>query len=342
MEITLSRKNIGIECTVILICLLSSVALNGCSSQRSDQQSSPGASPAASFSPTITRVPATQTQPAPSATNSPSEIVTPLFKPSPITRTPSPTATQPPAVRIPILEYHHPSYASGKSQMTPAWFIEQLDWLMDNGFVSLTGDQLANFIDGKEPRPPQKSVVLRFDAGLPRFTEYSTIVIPALRERGFHGLIFVLIDAISDDCSHTTDAICWNDLAQWEKEGVITVGSHGVFHPDYRKIEESEILWDARVSGQVLEEKLGHPVIWFTYPFDSVPEKAATLIKAAGYRYAVAGDRGWDRSVRFSDPEPYNLPSYYPYSSPESYPILTTAYPPVTFPELMLKAIATP
>lgn len=322
--------------------LLLPLALSACAETPTTQPSESIAEIGATNSFTATLEWATNTAQAPEVTEIPPEIITPLFKPSPITRTPSPTATQLPAARIPILEYHHPSYASGNSQMTAEWFIEQLDWLKDNGFVTLTGDQLASFIDGIEPRPPQKSVVLRFDAGLPRYTEFATIVIPALRERGFHGIIFVLVDAISDDCSHSTDAICWNDLVDWEKEGVITVGSHGVFHPDYKKIEESEILWDARVSGQVLEEKLGHPTVWFTYPYDSVPEKAATLIKAAGFRYAVAGDRGWDRSVRFADPEPYNLPSYYPYSSPQSYPILTTAYPPVTFPELMLQAISIP
>lgn len=278
--------------------------------------------------------------PTSSKTKEPTETLTPTPSPSQtatLTKTPTPTATKTPthtptfaprAWRIPVLEYHNPSYFGGtKVKMTEEWFLEQMTWLYENGFQTLDSDELYNFNSGFV-QPQRKSVVLRFDIGIPDYEEYSEIVIPMLREYGFHAFFFLVTPAFTDDCSHPQDMICWEDLIEWKQEGLITIGSHGIDHPDYQVIDISYARWDAGESKEIIEEKLGHPIFWFAYPYDSAPVNPKNLLEPLGYLGAFSG---WpeltDRSVEFGIEDIWEISSYYPYSSDLDYPYITTSSP---------------
>jgi peptidoglycan/xylan/chitin deacetylase (PgdA/CDA1 family) len=239
------------------------------------------------------------------------------------TATPSLTATltpEPPAERIPIVEYHHTTYRfSDEVMMTTDWFREQLQWLADNGYRTLTAEQLSAFLDGADV--PVRSVVLTFDVGTAQRADFSANIIPALREHGFHALFFVVTDAISDACG-PDNKICWPDLRDWAGEGLISVESHTVSHPDFNKIPAEEQRWEAQTSRQIIEQKTGRAPIGLAYPYDSYNESAPRVVESAGYQFALAGNTRHDRSARRSDPERFNLPRVYPYSNPNLYPVL--------------------
>jgi peptidoglycan/xylan/chitin deacetylase (PgdA/CDA1 family) len=242
------------------------------------------------------------------------------------TATPSFTATptpEPPAERIPVIEYHHTTYRfSDEIMMTTDWFREQLQWLADNGYRTLTAEQLAAFLDGADV--PAKSVVLTFDIGTAQRADFTENVIPALRQHGFHALFFVVTSAVSDECG-SDNKVCWPDLRDWASQGLISVESHGVNHPDFSKISAEEQRWDAQTSRQTIGDKTGRAPVGFAYPYDSYNETAPRMIEAAGYRFALAGNTRTDRSVHRSDPERFNLPRVYPYSNPRLYPVLYAA-----------------
>lgn len=287
---------------------------------------------------TFTNTPTSTQTPtkSPTVTNTPT--LTPTNTP---TLTPSPTYA-PRAWRIPVLEYHNPSYNGGERvMMKPDWFEDQLEWLFDNGFITLTSEEFHYYLTG-EAQPQRKSVVLRFDIGIPDYEEYSEIVIPLLRKFDFHAFFFLVTPSFTDDCNHPNDMICWNDLLGWEEEGLITIGSHGIDHPDYQNITQALAKWDAGESKVIIENALNHPIYWFTYPYDSVPENPKSLLEPLGY---WGGFTGWpdftDRSVEFGIEDIWEISSYYPYSSEESYPLLTTTspYPYSEFGEWIMSSI---
>ncbi len=295
----------------------------------------------------ITVSPTARTVSQPSSTKLPENTATPTEAILPATETPTlvpnPTSTQGPlAMRIPVLEYHNPSYFGGEMvKMTAEWFIEQLDWLYTYQFKTLTGVEILEFIAGSY-QPPIKSVVLRFDLGFPKYDENANIVIPALRRLDFHALFFLIVPSITDDCTHPDDKICWEDLKNWEDEGLITVGSHGMDHPDYAEISKSDASDDAGVSKRILEEKLGHSINLFAYPFDSAPDRPGDILQPLKYSAGFSGSALFqDRSAVFGSQLYWEIPSYYPYSGDSYYPIITTAWPHTgfTFPDLILEAI---
>ena len=220
------------------------------------------------------------------------------------------------------MEYHTTEYTQGPTvAIHTVWFQAQLQWLSDNGYKTLTGDELVHFVQGSA-RPPQKSFALRFDLGAAIYQNMHDVIIPALEKYSFRAFFFVLTSMTRNDNKY--DCISWRNLLDWEKAGLIEVASHGVNHPDYQQIDAPSRLWDARESKRLIESKVGHPISFFGFPKDSVPDHPEAFLKPLGYNLAFAGPR-MERSVLFKDPNLYALPCYYPYSDPKYYPAINGA-----------------
>ena len=218
-----------------------------------------------------------------------------------------------------MVEYHNTEYTQGPTvAIHTDWFLAQLQWLSDNGYKTLTGEELVHFVQGSS-RPPQKSFALRFDLGAAIYQNFHDVIIPALEKHSFRAFFFVLTSMTRDDNSY--GCVSWSNLLDWEKEGLIEVASHGVNHLDYQQIDAPSRLWDARESKRLIESKLDHAISFFGFPMDSAPDHPEAFLKTAGYSLAFAGPR-MERSVLFKDPNPYALPCYYPYSDPKSYPAI--------------------
>ena len=252
---------------------------------------------------------------------------------SPTLGEPSP---QPLAVRLPIVEYHYSTFYFDGVAMQTNWFLEQMQWLADQGFDTLTIDELAAYVEGSY-QPPERSVALTFDVGISNFDDYLNVVIPALRRYGHHGIFFVQTQGVLDECDGTFT--CWPSLAEWYAEGLISIGSHTVYHRDFNTLPPAQIALELAGSKKTIEEKLGVSVIGVCYPFDAPSPAAFPILKSLGYRFAVGGYTRGERSALFADAEPYNLPRYYPYSSDTLYPLLSGSGG-LTFPELILSSIA--
>ena len=240
------------------------------------------------------------------------------------------------ASRIPAIEYHGTSYSGGPTiQMQPDWFLAQMQWLGDNGYKALTNDEMLQFVQGLA-RPPKKSCFLRFDVGLAILSDIRDVILPALQKFNFHATFFVLTTSIQE--KPYKNCVTWDNLRAWDQTGLVEFGSHGVSHPDYRKAATPTRLWDLRMSKRTIESKLGHPISFFAFPYDSVPNHPDQLLKLYDYRLGFAGYTRLDRSVQFNDPAPFGLPCYYPYSGKKIYPIIT-ATKTLTFEQMIEAAI---
>ena len=267
-----------------------------------------GRSPAA-----ITPTP-TAFQPSPSKSPTFTAIATQTHTPTP---SPTPEIF---AGKIPILEYHYTTYHfSDDISMTTDWFRSQMQWLADNGYATLSAEQLAGFLDGKNI--PAKSVMLTFDIGTAERDDFSNNIIPALKQFHFHALFFVVTNMIDQTCG-TDNKVCWDELKDWAGQGVISVESHGIYHPDYTTLTAAEQRKDAGSAREIIAGKMGRTPIAFAFPSDSFNEGAVRVIQSLGYQFALAGNTRSDRAVHSADADRYHLPRVYPYSNPKIYPVI--------------------
>ncbi|MCL4559835.1 MAG: polysaccharide deacetylase family protein [Chloroflexi bacterium] len=242
---------------------------------------------------------------------------------SAVTISPTPTVTAIPAKRIPIIEYHDPEFKLNEQvQMTTAWFEDQMTWLASNQYQTLDADELNLYLDGTGSFP-HKSVVLTFDVGTARKQIYIDTVLPILKKYKFKAVFFILANdtVVTDDCSKTK-LFCWNDFKQWADEGLVTIASHGLYHPDFTKLTAAEIKYELEISRKLLYEKTGRVPKGFAFPFDYTSSAASILTKNAGYQFAVAGNTRNDLASMPNDPDRFKLPRVYPYSNASLYPNL--------------------
>jgi len=103
--------------------------------------------------------------------------------------------------RIPVLLYHHilPDevnryFRDNEATVSLENFREQMQYLYDNDFHTVTIDELEDFLFNGIPLPPN-SVMIHFDDGY-----YSNIVYayPILREFGFTAVLFFITHLIED------------------------------------------------------------------------------------------------------------------------------------------------
>ncbi len=287
-----------------------------------------------------------QTSPTPfqvmqaTTTETPSPMTATVVDPALLS---SPTNTDTPTLgaaagRIPVIEYHYSEYnVSNQVMMKTEWFESQMAWLSANGFNTLSAADLVNFLNGKAF--PEKSVILSFDLGTARESDFSNVIVPTLQKYGFKALFFLLVNSgvITDTCDQS-GKFCWNELLTWQNEGVASMESHGTTHPNYATLTPTQMRWDAGQAKTVIEAKLGVAPLGFAYPFDSVPAQAPKVIQSLGYEFAVGGYQRSDRSVHLSDTDRFSLPRIYPYSNLSIYPIIGGSNG-KTYDQLVLSAI---
>ena len=124
------------------------------------------AGPTASASPTSSATPTPQ--PAATYTNTPSPTASPTLTAT--TRGPTPDGTAR-KVRVPILMYHYISDPPADADiyrkdlsLPPSRFESHLKYLKDNGYQTITLDELLDFLTTGKPLP-EKPVILTFDDG---------------------------------------------------------------------------------------------------------------------------------------------------------------------------------
>lgn len=64
-----------------------------------------------------------------------------------------------------------------------------------------------------------------------------------------------------------SDALTWDEVIALDRDPLITIGAHTVSHPSLSRIDKDSLRREMTASKARLEEKLGHPVRHFAYPF---------------------------------------------------------------------------
>lgn len=176
---------------------------------------------------------------------------------------------------VPVLMYHSIAYEKNNDLRVPKELFEQeMKYIKDNGYNTMTLDALYDCIKNNKPAPP-KSVVITFDDG---YEDNYTNAYPVLKEYGLHATIFVIANTVDKNNSYLTSS----QLKEMQQNG-IDIESHTANHDDLSLLSYEKQVRTLSVSKQFLESLLGKKVRYVALPcgkYNSYTEKAAT---DAGY-----------------------------------------------------------
>ena len=189
------------------------------------------------------------------------------------------------------LMYHHvgvlqdPQEEQFPFTVRPEMLERQILFLKANGYYPLSLAELENARKtGKST--VQKPVMLTFDDG---YEDNYTALFPLVQKYQIPVLIFLITDRIG-----TPGYLTWDQILQMQASGLVAFGSHSCSHRRLRSLSDEEIAQEITRSKQILEERLGHAVTAFCYPFGAggFDKRVRPQVFKAGYLLDFSTKKG--------------------------------------------------
>jgi peptidoglycan/xylan/chitin deacetylase (PgdA/CDA1 family) len=184
-------------------------------------------------------------------------------------------------VHIPILMYHYIDKLPEKADLvlkdlvvSREDFEAQMKWLKDNGYTSITPDDLLTALWQGVKLPP-KPVMLTFDDG---YANAWYNAFPVLNEFGFSGTFFVVTDWLDQN---KPGYLTW-DLARFMAQHGMYIESHSRDHEDFRHRRHEWYVNEIQGSLNAIEKNVGIRPRFFCYPFGGYDNIAIRELQAAG------------------------------------------------------------
>jgi peptidoglycan/xylan/chitin deacetylase (PgdA/CDA1 family) len=205
--------------------------------------------------------------------------------------------TQPPAPQpgagaaayVPILMYHYIRFIDPaidelgyNLSITPDDFAQQLAWLHEQGYTTVSMTTAQQCLRGEIACPP-KPIALTFDDGYE--DAYST-VLPIMQDYGMRGTFYIVNSFVGQP-----GYMNWEQLAALRDAGM-EIGAHTVSHLDLTTLDQVTAAYEISQSKAELDNRLGINVTSFCYPAGFYDWNIEALVQAAGFTNATT--TRWD------------------------------------------------
>jgi peptidoglycan/xylan/chitin deacetylase (PgdA/CDA1 family) len=243
--------------------------------------------------PSPTAIPPTATAVPPTPTAEP-----PTPAPAPAESLAAPRGT----TVIPILMYHYVRVVTDPKDtvginlsVRPELFAQQMQYLADNGYTTLTMGEVHAILAGQLPLP-ERPIALTFDDG---YRDFYTAAWPVLKRHGFKATNYVVSGYIGWDAYLT-----WDMIKELDASGLVEIGAHTVVHGDLRSFSPERRWREIAESRAVLEQGIGKPVTAFCYPAGKYNADVVAQVRRAGYLTATTVEYGTRQNLQWA----YELP----------------------------------
>ncbi|MFC2728964.1 MAG: polysaccharide deacetylase family protein [Centipeda sp. (in: firmicutes)] len=187
---------------------------------------------------------------------------------------------------FPILEYHMVKEdAPPKAKpyvVPPEDFAAQLDYLLAEGYTTITPQDYARARKGKQELP-EKPIILSFDDG---YEDNYRVILPMLEERGMKAVFYVVTNDIG-----LPGYMTWDNLFDMERRGM-EIGSHTANHIPLTELPPEKQRDELRLSKLMLEWKGLKTIYSFSYPNGAYDAGIVAMLQEEEYLTAVTGDAG--------------------------------------------------
>lgn len=221
-----------------------------------------------------------------------------------------PAATTPQAVRVPIVMYHmilRDPARSGKYIIPPETLENDLKWISDNGYHTVTVRDLIAYVYRGTPLP-ENPILLSFDDG---YTNNYTYAYPLLKQHRMRAVLSV-VGSVSEQYTVSQDenpnyaTLTWERIRELSQSGLFEIQNHtyDLHHTDgLRKgctrlpgesVEEYQalLLQDLVKNQDAIENAVKSRPQAFVYPFGAISLESAETVKKAGFLSSFSCEEG--------------------------------------------------
>ena len=189
-------------------------------------------------------------------------------------------------MKIPVLIYHSINNDKSNLSLSIDNFEKQINFLKKSGFETTSFDKIN---DNKK-----KQILITFDDGYKDTFQHA---LPILKKYNFKATCFLVSSLIGKKNtwdSHRDDFISKDlmnidDINEWIKNDM-HIGSHSHNHDDLTKLSKLDLENDIDYSKKILEDKFGHQIDDFCYPFGKVNKSVYDVVKK-NFKRAVTINR---------------------------------------------------
>ena len=191
---------------------------------------------------------------------------------------------------LPILMYHYIRVAPQGDRVgfalsvTPIDFAQQMQYLKDNGYTTLTMHDVDLILTGQR-QAPAKPIALTFDDG---YSDFYTTAAPILRGVGLTATNYVPTQLVGDQAGAY---MTWAQIQELDRQG-LEMAAHSQFHVDVSKVNAQRAKIEIFGARADLEQHLGHLVVDWAYPYGGFNYASIKLVHDAGYASATITEGG--------------------------------------------------
>lgn len=179
---------------------------------------------------------------------------------------------------IPVLMYHSIAYEKGNELRVPKEnFAQQMKYLKDNGYTTMSLDEVYNYMINKKQIPP-KTVAITFDDG---YEDNYVNAFPIMKQYGLKGTVFVITKTVDKDSSYLTS----KQIKEMDASGM-RIESHTVTHEVLTTFDYEKQYQEVADSKSFLEKCLGRKINFLAYPCGCFNSDTINALKNAGYLMA--------------------------------------------------------
>lgn len=191
-----------------------------------------------------------------------------------------------PGAGIPVLTYHHIGMGTEWYNVQPTDFEQQLSYLRESGYVSVSVTELAEGLAGRAKLPP-RPVVITFDDG---YEDNYLAALPVLERQKMMGTFFVVTGKLGQP-----GYMSWDQAREMAARGM-ELGSHTVHHYTLNEISLREMERELILSRLMLETNIPASAPIFANPFGETAPAVVKLLEQTGYRAACSSVVGLNRT----------------------------------------------
>lgn len=222
-------------------------------------------------------------------------------------------------IRLPVLMYHsiNPKQEkAGKYVITPENFENDLKYLKEKGYTSITAKELVKYVNLCEPLP-EKPIMITFDDGMYNNMEYA---LPLLEKYGYSA-VFSIVGSYADEYTKSDivnpdySYLRWADIKELSGNPYLEFGNHsynfhsiskGRYGTEKKKSESSleyiDVFYEdtQKLQSEFLENCNFKPFI-YTYPFGSYSDESYRVLKKMGILVTFSCTQGINKITHNPD-----------------------------------------